>query len=156
MIIIYYYVFIGIWYIVLPLHLRVSILKYCDVNAALLFLDNPVRTVRPVLVTRPNQVPTIILLLLLLYYTVCLYFILRVLLLSWFDCAEAAAEYHESLRDFDVRKHSRFSIETATHILLNAMIIFCATTWFRNTTNVMFDYTFFTLLSNARIVIYNH
>lgn len=80
-------------------------------NAAL-FLDNPVRTVRPVLVTRPNQVPTIIL---LLYYTVCLYFILHVLLLSWLDCAEAATEYHESSRDFDVRKNSRFSIETATH-----------------------------------------
>jgi len=122
-----------------------------------LFLDNPVRTVRPVLVTRPNQVPTIILL--LLYYTVCLYFILHVLVLSWFYCAEAAAEYNESSRDFEkskTRKNSRFSIETATHISLNAMIIFCATTWFRNSTNVMFDNTFFTLLSNARIVISNH
>lgn len=68
--IIIYYVFIGIRYIVLPVHLRVSILKYCVVNAAL-FLDNPVRTVRPVLVTRPNQVPTIVL---LLYYTVCLFY----------------------------------------------------------------------------------
>lgn len=127
-------------------------MKYCDVNAAL-FLDNPVRTVRPALVTRPNQVPTIIL---LLYYAVSLYFILHVLLLSWLDCAEAAAEYHKSSRDFDVRKNSRFSIETATHISLNAMIIFCAMTWFRNSTNFMFDSTFFTLLSNARIVIYNH
>lgn len=61
-----------IWYIILLVHLRVSILKYCVVNAAL-FLDNPVRTVRPVLVTRPNPVPTILPTILYYYYRYCVY-----------------------------------------------------------------------------------
>lgn len=102
---------IGIWYthqnIILPVHLRVSILKYCVVNAAL-FLDNPVRTVRPVLVTRPNPVPTIIL---LFYYTVCLFYTARPTYIVARRYADIAAVYHESSQDFDASKN--LSLETA-------------------------------------------
>jgi len=92
------------------------------VNAAL-FLDNPVRTVRPVLVTRPNPVPTIIL---LLYYTVCLFYTARPTYIVARLYAETAAVYHESSKDFDARKNLSFDMKTAAYFIENAMIILYA------------------------------
>jgi len=93
------------------------------VNAAL-FLDNPVRTVRPVLVTRPNPVPTIILLL-LLYYTVCLFYTARPTYIVARLYAETAAVYHENSQDFDARKNLSSDMETAEYFIKREDHIVC-------------------------------
>jgi len=117
------------------------------VNAAL-FLDNPVRTVHPVLVTRPNLVPTIIL---ILFYTARpTYTVARIY-------AETATVYHESSQNFDARNINLSSeMETAAYFIKRDGHIVCVMTWLKNTTDVLFNNTFFTLLSNAWFGICDH
>lgn len=121
-------------------------------NAAL-FLDNPVRTVRPVLVTRPNLVPTIIL---LLYYTVCLFYTARPTYIVARLHAETATVYHESSQHFDASINLSSDMGTTAYFIKRDGHLVCVMTWLKNTTDVLFNNTFFTLLSNAWFGICDH